>query len=267
MQSNRYFRGLCALVFVVSGMIGTAGATSANTDLSDIWWKPTESGWGMQMVNTGTFVFATIYVYDDTGIPFWFTGQLNKTGGAPTTYTGPLYATTGPYYGGPFNPDDVTTRQVGTMTFVLTTVSTGQLTYSVDGVVVNKTVQRQPLTFDNYAGNYIAVATQTVTGCSNPADNGTFSGSVAIGITQSGQAMTLVTTNVNDSSCSYTGAYSQLGRMGQTSGTYACTWGEVGTVTIFEMNNVPFMFTARMQSQSTNMGCATAAELTGVIPR
>jgi hypothetical protein len=267
MRTGKYRGRLCALALVAFGMIGSASATSANTDLSDIWWNPAEGGWGMQMVNTGTFVFATVYIYGPDGKPTWLTGQLTKTGAAQATYTGPLYATTGPYFGGPFNPSAVAGRQVGTMTFVLTTVSSGQLTYSVDGVVVPKTVQRQTLTLDNYTGNYIVTSTQTSSGCANASDNGTFTNALAVNIAQQGPSITVDTKNANGGSCSYSGTYAQLGRMGQISGTYACTWGEVGTMTIFEMNNVPYMFTARMQSNSSNFGCNTAGELSGVIPR
>ena len=266
MQTIRYLRGLVALVAVVFGVIGTAGATSANTDLSDIWFNPNESGWGMQMVNTGTFVFATVYVFGTDRKPTWMTGQLRKTVAAQTTYSGPLFVTNGPWFGGPAIPPAVN-REAGTMTFVLTSVRTGQLSYSVDGVPVSKAVQRQTLTFDNYNGEYVATLTQTSAGCSFPGDNGSFTSGLTVKIAQSGQSMTVDTKYADGSSCSFSGTYSQLGRMGQNSGSYACTCGEVGTMTFFEMNNVPYMFTARMQASSSNNGCNTEAELSGVIPR
>jgi len=263
----RYRRRLCAFALVVFGMMGSAGATSANTDLSDIWFNPNEGGWGMQMVNTGTFVFATIFIYGQDGKPTWLTGQLNKTGAAPTTYTGALYVTAGPYFGGPFDPNAVTVRVAGTMTFVLNTVTTGQLTYSVDDVVVNKSVQRQPLTLDNYSGTYVAYLTQTISGCNNPTINRKLTDPRAISITQNGNAAVVVTTANNGSVCTINGTFTQLGRMGQVQGTYTCSSGEVGTAVLFEMNNVPYMFTARLQSQSSNFGCTSSGELAGVIPR
>jgi len=273
MHTIRYREMLCALALALAvfGMIGSASATSANTDVSDIWWNPNESGWGMQMVNTGTFVFATIYVYGPNGSPTWYTGQLDKTAAAQTAYAGPLFATTGPYFGsGSFNPNAVAGRQVGTMTFVLTNVTNGQLTYSVDGVVVNKTVQRQPLTLDNYSGNYIGNATYTDSGCFNPAFNGTRTEALKIGITQNGQSIALVLTAQPPSApvvCSNIGTFSQLGRMGQVFGTYSCTHGGFGTVTFFEMNNVPYMFSARYQAHSSNDGCNEVGEINGLIPR
>jgi hypothetical protein len=77
----------------------------------------------------------------------------------------------------------------------------------------------------------------------------------------------LLTTSFGGGSCTNNGAYSQLGRMGSAQGTYSCTWGEVGNVTLFEMNVVPYMFTARMQTQSPNFGCSTEAEIVGLYPR
>ena len=76
MKYRGHLGQLLAFVLAAFSLVGNAGATSANTDLSDIWWNPAESGWGMQMVNTGTSVFATVYVYDQNRSPTWLTGEL-----------------------------------------------------------------------------------------------------------------------------------------------------------------------------------------------
>ena len=69
------------LLFGVIAAVCQRDATSASfTDLTDLWWNPTESGWGLQMVNTGTFIYATIYVYGPDGKPVWFAGGLNSAG-------------------------------------------------------------------------------------------------------------------------------------------------------------------------------------------
>ena len=267
MRTSKYSGRMFAFILSAFVSTGSVIATSANTDLTDVWWNPAESGWGMEIVNTGTFAFASLYVYDPNGSPTWLSGQLQKVPGAPATYSGPLFVTTGPYYGGAFNPSAVTMRQVGTMTFVGTTTTTGQLTYSVDGLVVNKLVERQPITLDNYNGNYTGVVTYTDSGCTNPADNGTGTGQVSVNITQNGSSMAFGFSASNGNACSLVGAYAQRGRMGQVSGNYSCTDGTVGTATLFEMNNVPFMFTARMQSHDNVSGCNESAEFAGVIPR
>ena len=69
------------------------------------------------------------------------------------------------------------------MTFVATTGDTGKFTYSVDGVPVNKAVQRQPLTLDNYNGTYESIEILHVTDCSNPAANGDYTNRHTVRIT------------------------------------------------------------------------------------
>lgn len=242
-----------------------AQKTSYSIDYTDIWWNPSQSGWGLQMVQTGSFIYATIYVYGADGKPTWFGGGLTANAGG--SFSGALYVTTGPYFGGPFNPAAVTVREAGTMSFSPANVSSGLFTYTVDGVAVAKAIQRQPLTTDNYNGTYSAVATQTISGCNDPTKNGTVTSGLQVDITQNGQAMTVKLTNPNASTCTSTGAYSQLGRMGKFTGPYSCTSGQVGTLTLSEMNNVPYMFTAVIQTQSSNVGCAADGEIAGVIPR
>jgi len=48
--------------------IGHALAADA-ADPSDLWWNPSESGWGMQLVRGGEVTFATLFVYDAASRP------------------------------------------------------------------------------------------------------------------------------------------------------------------------------------------------------
>ena len=255
---------LLALVLAGFAAIGSAGATSANTDLTDIWWSPAESGWGMQMINTGTYVYATIYVYGKDGTPTWYTGELRKDG--VDRFSGPLYTNTGPYFGGAFNRP-ANSRQAGVMKFVLVTVTTGELSSTVDGVAVEKPVERTPITVDDYNGSYLAGFTETASDCFDPAKSKTTTSTGTVTIAQNGTATVVVTKYDNGESCTLNGAYSQLGRMGMVAGTYACTSGDTGTGSIVEMNNAPYMFTARLWRNSAKSGCDTAGEFVGVIPR
>jgi len=252
---------IAAFVFV-----GNANATSASiTDLTDLWWNPTESGWGLQMVNTGTFIYATIYVYGPDGKPVWFAGGLNYVGGL--NWSGALYTGTGPYFGGAsFDPTSVTVRQVGQMTLTIATIHSGEITYSVDGVAVTKSIQRQPLTLDSYSGSYSATVTSTVTACTASANNGSATTPATVSFVQNGSNMSIAWAYSNGSSCSSVGTYSQLGRLGLFSGAYTCNTGELGTLILADMNVVPKMFTARLQASSSNIGCVTIGEMAGVIP-
>jgi hypothetical protein len=255
------------LVVGIIAAVVNANATSADfTDPTDLWWNPNESGWGLQMVNTGTFIYATIYVYGPDSKPVWFAGGLDSVDGLK--WSGALYTSLGPYFGGAsFDPAAVTVRQVGQMTLTISTINSGAITYSVDGVTVTKSIQRQPLTLDDYTGNYSATFAATVTGCTSPANNGSRTDPVTVNITQSGSSMSMAWAFANGNSCASSGTYHQLGRKGLLlNANYSCNTGEVGTLILAEMSAVPAMFTTRMRASSSNIGCVTDGEMAGVIP-
>lgn len=255
---------LIAWALASCGAAGTASATSANTDVTDLWWNSTKPGSGYQLVNTGKFVFATGYVYDVDMNPFWFSAELAKSDATEPTFTGTLYVSNGPWFGGTYDPSGVTFRDAGTMTFVLKTVDTGEIAYILDGVVVAEKVERQPLTLDDYSGRYSASYTVIASACTSAGRSVSL---VDVRITQNDTSMLQVWTFPNGNICNYTGTYSQLGRMGRFVANYNCNTGEFGTRTMFEMTNSPQMFTARIVELRTGNGCLRNGEVAAVIPR
>jgi hypothetical protein len=264
----------CAGALVLaSALVGTAVAvppgvplkTSSSTDYTDLWWNPGQSGWGMQMVHTGTFLFVTIYVYGADGKPTWFGGGLNTNGGS--TFSGKLYVTTGPYYGlASFNPNSVVVREAGTMTFDAASPDTGLLTYSVDDVAVTKSIRRQSMTLDNYDGAYAAILTQNVTNCGDQSKNGPATFALGLQIFQGGNAMSIDIANPSGDSCTITGTYTQAGRNGRLDGSYTCASGDSGSAIVSEMNNHVRQFNAKLSMQSSELGCNYNAALTGLVP-
>jgi hypothetical protein len=254
-----------AVAAMSCAIVGSAVATKLNTDVSDIWWNPAQDGWGMQLVNTGTFVFATVFTYGADGKPIWITGEL--TAGASSTFSGSTYINTGPYFGGTWNNGAVTQREVGTMTFALASVTTGLLTYTVDGVTVSTPVQRQPLTRDGYGGTYLGAVTYTISGCADTANNVTASTSGQVTIVQDDTLAYLTLPIDGGGTCAVNGTLSQFGRMGQIGGTFSCTNGESGNGLMFQMNNQPFMLMARVALQNPETGCSMSGEVVGLIPR
>jgi hypothetical protein len=238
--------------------------TSVTTDVSDIWWNPNESGWGMQLVQSDDIVFATVFIYGADGKPTWVTAELTYVGSG--VFTGPLYVTTGPYFPGPFNPGNVTVRVAGTMTFTNLTVQTAQLQYSIDGVSVSKALQRQSLKTDNYTGGYLIAVNLTQSSCFNPANNSSGTGAFGITVSQTATAMSMVWQFATNDICTYSGAFSQSGKMGRFSGTFACTTGETGNMVFFEMTNRIGMLSGRIQGTSTTYGCAYSGRFTGINP-
>src|SRR5215469_245712 len=151
-----------ARLIAFSLLSSPVGATSFSTDQSDLWYIVAESGWGMQLVQRGNTIFATLFVYGQNGAPTWYVATMVPTGTA-SQWSGDLYATTGPWFGTvPFNPADVVATKVGTMTWTQQTAATGTLNYVVNGTAVTKNVVRQTLVFDDFSGTYLGAAHFTV---------------------------------------------------------------------------------------------------------
>jgi hypothetical protein len=231
--------------------LGSAHATQSTTDVTDLWWNPAESGWGMQVVQEADTIFVTLYVYDSSNNPIWYVATGVYQGNF--LWTGDLYQTTGPWFGASvFNPDAVTATKVGTLTFIGgPSVASGTIVYSVNGVVVTKQIQRQTLRNDSYQGTYVGQFRDVLT-CSDPAQNGTVIVPVTLTVAHPAtSAFTMVTTG-SVATCTYTGTYSQTGRFGNVSnGSYACTDGTSGTFRFFEMYVNIAGFTGRGTFQNT----------------
>ena len=193
---------------------------ASGTDATDLWWNPAESGWGMQLIQNHTTVFATIYTYNASGQPTFFVGVMTWTGSA---FAGELFASTGPYFGGPWNPAAVSESLVGTITVTPVFVNQIDLAYTVNGVAVGKPgLRRLALANDNLSGSYEGVSNQTQT-CTSTLPSGTFNGrSITATISHGGDATLSAFIATSTAGCSYIGNYLQTGRFGQSTGTFNC---------------------------------------------
>jgi hypothetical protein len=123
----------------------TRGDVQPAWNLTDMWWKPAESGWGMSMIQHATGqLFAVWFHYSETGSPQW----LVIPGGAwttPTSFTGAIYRTTGPALGGVFDPSRVTVVPVGVATLAFADADHGTFAWWMDnGAQGIRSITRQP---------------------------------------------------------------------------------------------------------------------------
>jgi hypothetical protein len=254
-----------ALLTAFSLLSSPVGATSFSTDQSDLWYIVAESGWGMQLVQRGNTIFATLFVYGQTGAPTWYVATMSSTDGS--TWTGDLYATTGPWFGAvPFNPSNVVASKVGTMTWTAQGDDTGNVSYSVNGIQVSKNVVRQTLVFDDYSGTYLAALHAGTTGCTNPADNQApldFPVLFTITVTQSGQSVT-ITFSALGLGVTFTGTLNQSGQFASVIGTYTDTTGEIGNVSVTKLSVQQSSLTGSFTQQSTNRGCQSVGYFVGM---
>ena len=127
----------------IASALARATPTSS-LNYTGMWWKPTESGWGINVNHQGDIVFATLFTYDERGAPLWvmMTGLLQADG---RTYAGDLYRVSGPAFNAqPFTPITAANLfKVGTMALTFSSASTATLSYTYQGVVVSKDIVPQ----------------------------------------------------------------------------------------------------------------------------
>lgn len=234
--------------------------TNITTDVTDVWWPTAESGWGIQLIHNNDLIFATMFVYGPGGAPTFYVAALSNTPSGSGTWTGTLYSATGTPFGAPWNPADVSETAVGTMTFNLTGIGTGTLTYNVGATNVSKTIDRQALKFENNSGDYLLTDTygSAGAGCGTGAETGT------LNIVQTGASATL-TINWSGNVCTFPTTYTQLGRLGQYQGTMSCSIGTTGTANFFEVHNRVKMVTGRYNI-SNSEGCTYQGRFAAIAP-
>jgi hypothetical protein len=240
-----------------------AWATSFSNDQSDLWWNASENGWGIQFVQRGKTMFATMFDYDSSGNPTWYVATLDgsKPGGV-LTFTGDLYAAHGTWFGAiPYDPKAFGATKVGTMTWQKSAGEPGTLTYSVGGVNVMKSLTRQPIGTDDFTGSYTVGLHLVAAGCSDPAKNGPLDGTDVVTVAQIGTAITLTFAGFG---CTYSGTYAQSGQFGSVSGTFTCTSGDAGTFSLGNMIATPVGMVARVSGTSTRSGCQDTGQIGGV---
>ena len=249
---------LCATVF-------RAGAS----DYTDIWFNPSEQstaggGWGVNVVQSDAFLFLTFFVYGPDNKPIWYVAGLTRD--ANGNFNGPLYATTGTYFGAPWNPaDGAGSAQVGTASFQPTGAYSANLSYALaNGPTVVKVIQRQTLTSIPLAGSYNGTQAGSYSNCMN--SYGYFD-RFGLGVAQpTGNTLTF-TFNFKDTglSCTLSGTFQQLGQLYRIpAASYACSDGLSTTAAVEEIKATTFGIEGRFSAPSVGGGCREDATFSAV---
>lgn len=121
------------------------GSNRPHENFSDIWWNPQESGWALNVNQSGDTLFAQWLVYDATGHPIWYllsSGSWSRDVNNALRYSGTVYKTSGPYWAGAFNPANVNVSAVGTATFTAQSTNRALFAYTIEGVTGAKQIER-----------------------------------------------------------------------------------------------------------------------------
>ena len=127
-----------------SSCLVTTRSRAAATNYQDLWWVASESGWGLNITHQDNTLFATLFTYGSNGQGLWLVMSAGVRQ-ADGSYLGDLYRTTGPAFNAvPFTPIGAgNLTRVGTMLLRFSGGESGVLSYTVDGITVNKTIARQ----------------------------------------------------------------------------------------------------------------------------
>lgn len=247
-----------SLILLLSLCNSAHALNSWGTDMSDLWWVPSESGWGANIAHQREVIFITIFAYGPDGSTRWYVGPavVSSGGSNPFLFTGDLYETRGPFLGGAFNPANVTNRRVGNVSLSFSSTSRAALTYMVDGITVSKAIERQTFREARFSGIFHGYRVGRITGC---AAAGGYIDELSASPVKSGSSITVTTISSVGQACTYSGTFSQAGRMSRIGGSFVCTPGSSGSFTMYELEIGAAGFTARYQA--TYSGCTD----TGVI--
>jgi hypothetical protein len=221
----RTLKAFFAAAVLALGFSLPASAVSGGTDFTDLWWNPNEPGWGMNVIHQNGIIFATLYVYDATGTPHFY--SASETRGSGTSFSGPLYETHGTYFATtPYNAGAYGATAVGNIAINFSTANSGTLQYTVGATSITKSITRFAFATDSLAGNYLGGLTASST-CTTGAQNTLIFDTLRV--TQTGNSISMTVTFFNNagqsSTCIFNGTYSPMGRLGNIAGTYSCTVG------------------------------------------
>jgi len=200
-------------------------ATTTVTDYEDIWYNApaeSQSGWGVNIAQQGEVIFATLFVYGSDNTPRWYVSTLQGAGDNVTFRGDLLMVGTGTFFGAPWTGIG-NVQNVGTMSFVFASATTGTMTYTVNGTTVTKSIVRQSWHSDDLSGTYMGGVTGFGSTCGS---TGRVRVAGALVVTHTPPAIAMALTfNVapNSGVCSYQGTYSQTGSVGSIgAGSYHC---------------------------------------------
>jgi hypothetical protein len=252
-------------------------AARATADISDLWWNPDESGWGINFQQQDDLAFATLFTYGFNREEKWYSASDMHVGfvlaGGLPSFDGNLYESTGPSYLTAFNPSAVTRRLVGEIHFdpIPGVPDEANLMYYVDGVQYLKHLKRLTTKGNNASGNYQGTYAMRNT-CSG-GGTGVFNDPVSFTITQVNGALSMTATTANQT-CTYAGPYEQRGRMLFSQGSYNCGGNlpETGNYRISELEVGEEGLIGQIQRGAGNPdtffagGCMLTGRIMGVRP-
>ena len=256
--------------FLLAVLLFAAAFRAVATDYTDIWFNPLEQsigggGWGVNVVQSDAFLFLTFFVYGPDNKPTWYVAGLTPDGNG--NFNGPLFATTGTYFGAPWNPaDGAGSVQVGTASFQPTSAYMANLAYSITGgPSVVKAIQRQTLTSIALGGSYDGSQAGAYSN-SNCNSSGAYHDRFGLGVSQvTGSSLTFTFIYESGMTCTLSGSLQQLGQLYSVpNATYACSTGLSTSASMSEIKATNFGIEGSFSAPDVGGGCREGATFSAV---
>ena len=131
------------VAFTVSNETIGRSADYPAYDYTDLWWNPTESGWGISIHVKRSILFAAWFAYDSTGAPTWYTIQGGRWISPNIFSGGKIYKAKSNPNAGPGPLTQLSIFEAGTATIVFNAYDQATMTFVVDGLGGSKNIVRQ----------------------------------------------------------------------------------------------------------------------------
>ena len=138
-----FFRKITRFNFTAQGSrCTTGGAGGALPNYQDLWWRSSESGWGIFLTHQGDTMMLAWFTYGPDGRGTWLVASdVRKTANA--TYSGTLARAIGPAFNAsPWDSSKVKQVPVGSVTITFTDADHATLAYSADAQSGSKSLTR-----------------------------------------------------------------------------------------------------------------------------
>ena len=130
--------------FTVAALPQT-GTPHPHENYEGMWWNPSESGWALNVFQSGEKLVLVWSTYASDGSPTWFvmpSGTWTRDSTGVLRYSGAIYHTQGPPWPGTFDPAAVTISSVGSATFTPRGSGRAQFAYTILNVTAVKEIER-----------------------------------------------------------------------------------------------------------------------------
>jgi hypothetical protein len=124
----------------------TPGSRSRATNYSDIWWNPAESGWGINLFQQDSIMFATWFTYGAGNRDQWFVmsrGERQEDGSFKGALAEAIRGVPFGQINGAPALNSANLRTVGELTLSFNDGEFGTMTSTVDGLTQTRIIQRQ----------------------------------------------------------------------------------------------------------------------------